>query len=136
MQSNDPKSMSRTVDKAQAEQFADAFYSLPDPIRQKLVEGLSVDGYNDGKAILPYYMPAIISEGLKNTITATASAKKHALVSLMRFLTRVLDDTKPVPGQRGVIIERILMFAKDVIRSEAFRADPSVLDELQIPVED
>ena len=127
--------MGRTADRSQADCFADAFYSLPNTIRQSLVQGLNVDGIDDGKAILPYYMPALISEGLKNARNSTSEAKKDVLVSLMTFLTRVLDGTKPLPGQQGVIVERNLLFAKDTVRSDAFRMNPKILDQLQIPSE-
>ncbi|KAI9754796.1 MAG: hypothetical protein M1815_005436 [Lichina confinis] len=127
--------MGRTIDKAQAELFAGAFYALPQSTRKQLVDGLSVDGYEDGTAILPYYMPAMMSEGIKNMGGMEASAQQDGLGSLMRFLARVVRGTKPSPGQPGVIKERNLLFARDTIRSEAFRKNPSVLDDLQFPAE-
>lgn len=128
--------LGRTTDKEQAELFADAFDSLPDSVRRVLIDGLSVDGDKDGDAIIPYYMPALISEGLKNTLNSTRSAKRDVLSSLMRFLARALEGTKPAPGRPGVIIERNLIFARDTIRSEVFRDNPGVLDNLSIPMED
>jgi hypothetical protein len=125
--------MGRTADKEQAELFYETFYSLSPLIREELVNGLNVDGYNDGKAILPYYMPAMLSEGLENTKTPSESLKQAALSSLMRFLARVLEGTKPDPGADGVVIERNLMYARDTIASEQFREDPSVLDKIPIP---
>lgn len=127
--------MGRTVDKAQAELFAGAFYALAQSTREQLVDGLSVDGYQDGTAILPYYMPAIMSEGIKNMRGMEASAQQDGLGSLMRFLARVVRGTKPAPGQPGVVKERNLLFARDTIRSEAFRKNPGVLDDLQFPSE-
>ncbi|KAG8799872.1 hypothetical protein FRC16_004223 [Serendipita sp. 398] len=56
-----------TSNKKQADLFDAAFNRLSQLERQVLVDGLNVDGTNDGEAILPYYMPAIISEALKNT---------------------------------------------------------------------
>ena len=125
--------MGRTADKEQADLFYKTFHSLPDSTRQDLVDGLNVDGYNDGKAILPYYMPAMLSEGLENTKEPNLSSKQEALSSLMRFLARVLEGTKPNPGADGVVIERNLMYARDTIASEEFRRNPSVLDTLSIP---
>ena len=125
--------MGRTADKEQADLFDKTFYSLPQPTRKELVDGLNVDGYNDGKAILPYYMPAMLSEGLENTKTPSESLKQNALSSLMRFLARVLEGTKPEPGVDGIVIERNLMYARDTIASEDFRKDPSVLDSIPIP---
>ncbi|KAI9857287.1 MAG: hypothetical protein M1813_008325 [Trichoglossum hirsutum] len=124
--------MGRTADKAQAEWFASAFDTLPGPTQKQLVNGLSVDGFEDGKAILPYYMPAMISEGLKNA-RDSPDAKTEALASLMRFLARVLEGTQPEPGKPGVVVERDLLFARDTISSAAFLENPRVLDGLEIP---
>ncbi len=125
--------MSRTADAEQAELFSKAFDALPLSIRRKLVNGLNVDGYQDGKAILPYYMPAMFSEALENVSREALPAKIDAMSSLMRFLTRVLDGTRSVPGKEGKVVERNLMFARATIKSKEFREDPTVLDHLKIP---
>jgi hypothetical protein len=52
---------------------------------------------------------------------------------LMRFLTRVLNGTRPMPGKEGKVVERNLMFARATIRSEEFKQNPTVLDKLKIP---
>lgn len=125
--------MGRVTDKEQAEWFDNAFAELPDSTKKDLVDGLSVDGYLDGEAILPYYMPALFSEALKNTTDHTAPAKQRALGSLMRFLARAYGGSKPDPGKPGAVVERNLIFAKECIRTEAFKNDPTVLDGLPIP---
>jgi hypothetical protein len=51
----------------------------------------------------------------------------------MRFLTRVLDGTRSTPGKEGKVVERNLMFARDLIRGKEFKENPSVLDQLTIP---
>lgn len=129
--------MSRTADAAQADLFSRAFNALNDSTRQQLVDGLNVDGYKDGKAILPYYMPAMFSEGLENVDQGQEdiSAKMEATQSLMRFLTRVLDGTKSMPGQEGKVVERNLMFARATIRSKEFKEDPTILDDVKIPAD-
>lgn len=125
--------MGRTTDREQAEWFANAFDDLSGSVRKDLVNGLNVDGYLDGEAILPYYAPALFSEALKNSADQTAQAKQRVLGSLMRFLARVYEGSKPAPGQSGSVVERNLIFAKDCIRTEAFKTDPTVLDLLPIP---
>lgn len=125
--------MSRTADDEQANLFSQAFDALPISIRIKLVNGLNVDGHQDGKAILPYYMPAMFSEALENVSGKPLSAKIDAMSSLMRFLTRVLDGTRPMPGKEGIVVERNLMFARATIKSKEFREDPTVLDQVKIP---
>ena len=127
--------MSRTADLEQAELFSKAYDALPLSIRTRLVNGLNVDGYQDGKAVLPYYMPAMFSEALDNVAHEPLEAKIEAISSLMRFLTRVLDGTRPTPGKEGKVVERNLMFARATIRSKEFRDDPSVLDKLKIPAD-
>jgi hypothetical protein len=127
--------MSRTADAKQAELFSDAFDALPLSIRRRLVNGLNVDGYQDGKAILPYYMPAMFSEALENVSKEPLCAKIEAMSSLMRFLTRVLDGTRSMPGKEGKIVERNLMFARATIKSPEFKEDSTVLDKLKIPDE-
>ncbi|MCJ1485266.1 hypothetical protein MMC06_005440 [Schaereria dolodes] len=124
--------MGRTASKDQAEWFAQAFDDLPDGIRRALVFGLSVDGHNDGRAVIPYYMPALFAEALKNLSTTVVSEKVAGLASLMRFLSRVYDGTKPMPGEVGVIVEYNLSFAQDTIKSKAFRTDPTILDKLPV----
>ena len=127
--------MSRTANADQAELFSKAYDALPLPIRTCLLNGLNVDGYNDGKAILSYYMPAIFSEALENVAREPLPQKIEAVSSLMRFLTRVLDGTRPMPGKKGKVVERNVLFANATIRSEEFKQDPTVLDKLKIPAD-
>ena len=125
--------MSRTANAEQADIFSQAFDALPLSIRTPLVNGLNVDGYQDGKAILPYYMPAMFSEALENVTQEPISLKIEAISSLMRFLARVLDGTRPMAGKKGNVVERNLMFARKTIRSNEFKEDPTSLDKLKIP---
>ena len=82
-----------------------------------------------------YYMPAIFSEALKNVAREPLRQKIEAVSSLMRFLTRVLDDTRPMPGKKGKVVERNVLFARATVRSEGFKQNPIVLDKLKIPAE-
>ena len=124
--------MSRTASFEQATAVEEAFQSLSEKTKRGLVNGLSVDGYNDGMAILPYYIPALFAD----TITSTSSSRTRqvaALASVMRLLTRVYSNTKPHHGAAGKVIECDMSFALKTLKSEAFKADPRVLDNIDIP---
>lgn len=121
--------MGRTTNKEQAEWFSVAFDSLPSDSRDQLIGGLNVDGYNDGKAIIPYYAPAIFVSALQVTQNDSTLVKVAALASMMRFLARVFAGTYPRPGTKGEIVEHDLMYLKSTILSDEFRKDPRILDE-------
>jgi hypothetical protein len=136
--------MGRTADKEQAELFSKAFHALDQQNKELLVSGLNVDGNVNETAVLPYYMPAIISTTLENTKDSDEESKRRALTSLMRYLAKVLastgHDLDGVPeggvfgGEvPGIVIERNMSKAQDVINSPEFRENPDLLDGLPIP---
>lgn len=142
--------MGRTASVDQAELFEQAFAELDDENKKLLVDGLNVDGDINETAVLPYYMPAMLSESLENT--KDSPTRVEALTSLMRYLARVLrwtdneitglpqvqeglpweaPDSQAVPG---VVIERNMMQARETISSQEFKLNPNVLDNLEAPV--
>lgn len=135
--------MGRTADKEQAELFSEAFDALDDASKDELIKGLNIDGDDNETAVLPYYMPAIISTALQNTQNADEDGKQRALTALMRYLARVLDasghdmvefEDRPFAAEvPGIIIERNMSKAQDVINSPEFKEDPDVLNNLPIP---
>jgi hypothetical protein len=136
--------MGRTADKEQAELFSKAFHDLDQHNKEQLVTGLNVDGNVNETAVLPYYMPAIISTTLETTKDSDDETKCRALTSLMRYLAKVLgsagSDLTGVPegvvfsGEvPGIIIERNMSKAQDVINSPEFKTNPDLLDGLAIP---
>ena len=127
--------MGRAATKEQAELFEKAFLELSHKDRDGLVEGLNVDGLDDGVAVLPYYMPAIFQETLKCIASLPLERKVTAVSSVMRFLKRIYGGTKPNPGAKGDVLECSVAFAKDTVQGDVFRENPSVLDELPIPEE-
>ena len=136
--------MGRTADLKQADLFLEAFNSLDEHNKAQLVVGLNVDGNVNETAVLPYYMPAIISTTLETTKDSDKESQRRALTSVMRYLSKVLGSSGsglagvpedgvfsgPVPG---IIIERNMSKAQDVINSPEFRKDPDSLDALDIP---
>ncbi len=138
--------MGRTADKPQAELFQKSFHALDGVNKEQLVKGLNIDGNINETAVLPYYMPAIISTTLENTKDSDAEVKRRALTSLMRYLAKVLgsaeNDLAGAPegiifsSERempGIIIERNMSKAQDVINSPEFKNNPDLLDTLPIP---
>lgn len=125
--------MGRTFTKEQAELFDEALSSLAEPLRQALADGLSVDGFDDGVAIVPYYSPALFSETIKNTTDSPRDMKIAALASLMRFFTRIYAGTKPNPGTKGRVVECSVAFVQDIIKGAEFPKNPNVLDGVEIP---
>jgi hypothetical protein len=126
-------SMGRTATREQAGLFEAAFDALSPSCRNALVDGLSVDGIEDGVAIIPYYAPALFSETLKRTGASNRETKIAALSSVMRFLTRIYASTKPEPGTPGQLVECDVSFAVTVIKGNHFVTNPSILDDLRIP---
>jgi hypothetical protein len=142
--------MGRTADKEQAELFDAAFNGLDEHKKKMLVDGLNIDGGIDETAVLPYYMPAMISEALENTRDVPQKDKERALASLMWYLARVLqhknsaDETggglhpfqgiqRQRTGLPGIVIERNVREVRDTISSDTFRTNPDTLDDLPIP---
>lgn len=130
--------MGRTTDKRQAELFSEAFHALEMPVKAQLVRGLNVDGNVNETAVLPYYMPAIMSKTLEKTRDLSQEDRQRALTSLMKYLARVLSidpgDARYTPDGQvpGIIIERNMSMAEEVIDSPAFKANPD-FDALDVP---
>ena len=125
--------MGRITEKRKADLFEKAFSGLPQSTKSSLVSGMNVDGYNDGEAIILYYMPALFAEALRTTKDSSEEATIQALSSLMRFMTRAYRGSRPQPGKPGNIIECDLSFVQEIIGTDAFKADPKLLDSLAIP---
>ncbi|KIW49386.1 hypothetical protein PV05_11067 [Exophiala xenobiotica] len=135
--------MGRTADKDQAELFSKAFDALDSASKEKLIKGLNIDGNVNETAVLPYYMPAIISRTMENTQDSDEDGQQKALTSLMRYLARVLESGSVVIGLEGermtdgeapgIVIERNMSKAQDVINSPEFKENPDILNGLAIP---
>lgn len=122
----------RVDSKQSADLFKKAFAALSTTEKDNLVNGLNVDGVNDGTAILPYYAPGLTAEVLRGVRGKEEPVIIQALSAFMMFLSRVMEETKPEPNTSGVI-ERDLSFVQDLIKSNGFKDDPYVLDKVQLP---
>lgn len=122
----------RVGSKQLADAFTKSFNVLPAAEKDNLVRGLNVDGLNDGTAILPYYAPGLTAEVLRGVRGEEEPVVIEALSAFLRFLAKVMEESKAVPNTSGVI-ERDLSFVQDVIKSNSFKDDPHVLDKVQLP---
>ena len=120
--------MSRAATKEEAERVYQAFQKLSPNNFNDLVNGLAVDGWNDGVAVLPYYIPAIFAESIRTTNGMSEEIQVAALSSVMRLLSRVYHGTKPKPGQPGRVVECDLSYLQDIVKGVQFRNDPTILD--------
>ncbi|OJJ32638.1 hypothetical protein ASPWEDRAFT_588401 [Aspergillus wentii DTO 134E9] len=124
--------MGRVDTKSRADFFISAFRALQPTTRTDLVNGLNVDGLDDGVAVIPYYAPGLFAEVLRAYTDREDSDVVKALSAFMRLLARVFDGSKPEQGRKGDIIERDLAFIQDDIKSEAFRRNPNILDDVPL----
>ncbi|KNG85983.1 hypothetical protein ANOM_005080 [Aspergillus nomiae NRRL 13137] len=121
--------MGRVETRAQAEQFRTAFSTLPDSTKTDLVNGLSVNGIEDGTAILPYYAPGILSEVLRDV---PEGKLVQYLKAFMHFLAGVYDGSKPEPGKPGALEERDLAPMQDMVKSPEFKEHPEILTRFNL----
>ena len=96
------------------------------------MNGLNLDGIDDGVGMVPYYAPGLLADALKNTVDKTDASVVALLSSFMRFLSRVFGGSKPQPGTLGSMIEHDLSFVQDTIESSEFRDNPELLDEVAL----
>ena len=125
--------MGRVADRPNAELMITAFDGLRATTRERLIDGLSVDGIDDGEAIVLYYVPGLFAETFKATRDCAATKRVEALRSLMRFMTRVYNGSRPQPGTKGFTTERNVGFAAKTIATQEFKDDPWILDSLELP---
>ncbi|KAB8224199.1 hypothetical protein BDV33DRAFT_227522 [Aspergillus novoparasiticus] len=116
--------MGRVETKAKAEQFQKAFSDLPSSTKTALVEGMSVNGIDDGTAILPYYAPGILSEVLRDV---PDERTVPYLAAFLKFLTGVYEGSKPEPGEPGALKERDLAPMQGLVKSPGFKKNPEIL---------
>lgn len=93
--------MGRTSTLQQATLIERAFTDLDPVYKSLLIQGLNIDGdREDQTAVIPYYMPAMLAEAIRNT--RNSPKQVQALTSLMRYLARVLvwGDTEDEQEQQ------------------------------------
>lgn len=124
--------MGRVYDAGLATRFIEAFKGLPVNIKIALIRGLSVTGIDDGVAVIPYYMPALFALALKNCLQSP-EGEERVLMSILRFLSRVLGGTEIRHGQGGIFVERDVSFVLSLVLSREFGLNPDCLDHVNLP---
>ncbi|MCJ1326444.1 hypothetical protein MMC10_003108 [Thelotrema lepadinum] len=125
--------MARASSYDEAEVIDTALGTIGNQDQNFLVDGLSVDGINDGDAIVPYYAPSLFAVLFRHLQEPSKDKTVEVLRAVLRFLSRVYAGTKPMSGRPGRVIECDLRFAQTILKSTAFIKNPSVLDDVQIP---
>ncbi|KAJ5655846.1 hypothetical protein N7507_007796 [Penicillium longicatenatum] len=122
----------RVADRSVAEQFQEAFRGLAEQTRDALVDGMNVDGIDDGQAVLLYYIPALFAE--TNHVMRETSTEEQitALQCLMSFMARTYGGSRSHPGQEGSIRERDVSPAIKIVCDPSFRHNPHILDEYNL----
>lgn len=123
----------RVAERSVAEQFQKAFEGLPEQTRDALVDGMNVDGIDDGEAVLLYYIPALFAETSRVMHDASSEEQIVALQCLMCFMARTYGGSRSNPGQEGSIRERDVSPAIHIVCDPSFRQNPHILDEYILP---
>ncbi|KAJ6086131.1 hypothetical protein N7486_010412 [Penicillium sp. IBT 16267x] len=125
----------RVADRSMAEQFQEAFRGLSEQTRNALVNGLNVNGIDDGRAVLLYYIPALFAETNRAMHDASTEEQIVALQCVMCFMARTYGGSRSHPGQEGSIWERDVSPAVKIVCDPSFRHNPHILDEYTLPEE-
>lgn len=126
-------SMGRVAEKGLANSFADALEDALNDGAEEIIPRLNASGLTSkDQAVLPYYAPALCA----NVLASAKEDKERlrgALAAFIRFLCRACDISHYVPREDHYVYEVDLSFAVKTVRSEEFRLDPRVLDNVRIP---
>lgn len=115
--------MGRVTTREKAFLYENAWRALEDPVKETLTNSLNLDGQRSQPAVQPTYLPALLSH----------IKEENALVCTLRYLAQVMSATD-MEDPSAVVIERsVFTVLKQVIKSEEFEKDPSILEEVDVP---
>ncbi|KIW31536.1 hypothetical protein, variant [Cladophialophora immunda] len=129
--------LGNTSDPENADVFYFAFTErISDEVRERLVQGLNVDGSVEAPAVQPTYIPAMLTKALGNTPSGSQEERIRAVTAMLRYLTRCMtvdaSNLKKLP--KGVtVVERDVRNISPVLDSEEFKHNPDILDREDIP---
>ncbi|KAI1274842.1 hypothetical protein F5Y07DRAFT_191609 [Xylaria sp. FL0933] len=126
--------MGRVTQLPTAQLYDSVWEELEADVRTSLVADLNVDGSVEQPAVIATYAPAFLTTGVDAGGTGSSEGKRSRLKSLLRYLARVLKLDVTLSDTSAVVIERNLLgIVQDVVKSEEFRANPSILDSEEVP---
>lgn len=129
--------MGGVADRPTADLYEAVWTSLDKLARQGLVRSLNLTGSATDPAVLPTYMPALLTQAADATNSSKPrSEKERGLYSALLYLARVM--TLPSPQDRhyhgAIVVERnVLDVLKNVVQSQAFREHPAILERAEVP---
>ncbi|TGJ81883.1 hypothetical protein E0Z10_g6902 [Xylaria hypoxylon] len=125
--------MGRATDLSTAQLYDSVWGDLEPEIKDSLVADLNVDGSVDRPAVQATYAPALLTKGVDASGPGSSDEKRRRLQSLLRYLARVLKPASTPLNSSAVVIERsVLMVAQYIAESDEFRANPAILDEMEV----
>ncbi|KAI0175528.1 hypothetical protein GGR52DRAFT_537098 [Hypoxylon sp. FL1284] len=125
--------MSSVADRNTAELYSKAWESLEDKVRQSLCESLNKDGIDGNTAVQVTYIPALVTQAVDVNGPWSPHQKKHFLQSALRYLERVMSAPVNISQRTSYVERNVLRTLKDVVQTQQFREDPTILERADIP---
>ncbi|KAI0904362.1 hypothetical protein F4823DRAFT_615224 [Ustulina deusta] len=126
--------MGRVTILSTAQLYDSVWEDLEVETKSSLVADLNVDGSVDQPAVIVTYAPALFTKGVNAGGPGSSDEKRRQLQSLLRYLARVLKLDMTLSNSSAVVIERnVLGVVQDIVESDEFRTNPSVLDSKEAP---
>ncbi|KAK6383112.1 hypothetical protein LTS17_003782 [Exophiala oligosperma] len=120
-----------------AEMYFEAFTSgIPEESRRMLISGLNLDGAVQSPAVQTTYLPAMLTKAVRHTLNETKEEKNRVISAMLRYLARcqkVNESSLDQLPKEVTVIERDVRRIIPVLDSDAFKNDPDVLDQEEIP---
>ncbi|KAI6082344.1 hypothetical protein F4821DRAFT_247422 [Hypoxylon rubiginosum] len=125
--------MSSVGDLDTVELYTRAWTSLEDSVKKPLCKALNKDGLNGNTAVQVTYSPALVTQAVDPKGPRSAEEKERSLQSALRYLERVMSAPIDVEGTKSYVERNVLHTLKNVVQTQEFRDDPTILEKAEIP---
>ncbi|KAI1758778.1 hypothetical protein GGR53DRAFT_515916 [Hypoxylon sp. FL1150] len=125
--------MSSVADRDTAELYSRAWTTLDDNVRQSLCESLNKDGIDGNTAVQVTYSPALVTQAVDSNGVRSDEEKEKSLQSALRYLEKVMSAPIGAEGAYSYVERNVLRTLKDVVQTQKFRKDPTILEKADIP---